>query len=298
MNIIDILAPKHETLSHGNDSYIVCSMFTPNLSGKCAELLHSVKQFNLSYSIYEVPSIHSSISINGSASSPFHKPNFIRSMLEKFRKPILYIDIDCIFRHKPSLINDIVSGGYDLAIFNWLSNERNDSYYPIYGCNYTNNRYYIYRNGLFQRSESQLICSGATQYWSGTKSSLNLLNKWAEIVELNTNSADDECLDFAFNNNDKTIKLFNFPKTYARYGYWIFDAPIIDHPDIPNPTKRQSVKMSQSEKRFYDERCTAKQREYFIKPDLILDTLSNEIYQLQSNVRIKIGNNTMPTYIY
>ena len=293
------LYPKYEFLSKDKGDYIVCAMYTPNLKEKSLDFLKSVTGFKLSYSIYEIPHIHSSISYKGVIESLFHKPNFIRSMIKKYKKPILYLDIDCILRSNPVLISEIKRGGYDLAIFNWLSNERNDTYYPINGVSQNKSRFYYFKNGIFLQSETQLICSGVVQFWNDSESSFNLLNKWSEVIEANPTSADDWCLDFAFNNSNNSLKLFNLPKSYARYAFWIFDKPVIDHPDIPTLIHNfVPLKIISNKKNLYQENCVNKLQKFYLLPNLVLDTYTNEIYQMQNDIRILIGRNILPIYIY
>jgi hypothetical protein len=45
---------------------------------------------------------------------------------------------------------------------------------------------------------------------------------------------DDHCLDVAFNYRSPDRLRFEWlPKEYARYAFWIFSDPIIDHPELP-----------------------------------------------------------------
>ena len=84
------------------------------------------------------------------------------------------------------------------------------------------------------------------------------MNFWQYVIESNNGAADDYCLDFSFNNffelYDKNIKYYWLPKSYARYAWWIFDQPIIDHPQIPNTTtKWNEVTDQNGRKRYYED---------------------------------------------
>ena len=117
-----------------------------------------------------------------------------------------------------------------------------------------------YSNSIEPICNSQLICSGAVQYCASTESSRNLLEYWQNIIEYNNGAADDYCLDFAFNNFNSTHKLnyYWLPKAYARYAWWIFDEPVIDHPQIPNTsTKWKEATDLIGRKRFYSDQFTA-----------------------------------------
>jgi hypothetical protein len=47
---------------------------------------------------------------------------------------------------------------------------------------------------------------------------------------------DDQCLGYAFNNGGSALPGLRWswlPKEYARYCWWIFSKPVIDHPQFP-----------------------------------------------------------------
>ena len=120
------LLPAREAFSGEGDGFIACGMFTRNYADKALNLENSLNKFSLPYALYEIPSIHSSISHHGNTNSSFNKPKFIRAMLDKYKLPILYLDVDCVIESAPDLINEIAGQEYDFAIFNWLKNERNE----------------------------------------------------------------------------------------------------------------------------------------------------------------------------
>jgi hypothetical protein len=102
----------------------------------------------------------------------------------------------------------------------------------------SSNQLYEFSHSIDFLSDDQLICSGAVQFWSNSIASYNLLKFWQFVITSNPSSADDCCLDLAFNNYcslyTNEINFLSLPKSYARYAWWIFDQPVIDHPDFPN----------------------------------------------------------------
>jgi hypothetical protein len=60
-----------------------------------------------------------------------------------------------------------------------------------------------------------------------------LLRAWEEQITAFPGHADDECLNVAFNLSSAPPQYFWLPKEYARYAFWIYAKPIIDHPEIP-----------------------------------------------------------------
>jgi hypothetical protein len=282
------------------DSFLVCGIFTSNYANKALKLEASLNKFGMPYALYEIPSIHSSISHHGSASPPFNKPQFIMAMLDKYKYLILYLDVDCEIERNPTLITQIIQKGRDFGIFNWLSRERNDAYGPVNLPDYENNRFYTYTHGVNFLDEAQLRCSGAVQFWGNTLQAKNLLNQWNQTVEENPNTADDISLDFAYNNNVERdlIRPFWLPKSYARYAFWIFDKPIINHPDMPDGGGQfHQIKLKEGEV-LVDERGLQRKPEIFYIPqNMFLDRLKNEIVEFQFGIPVRIKRNTIPTYI-
>jgi len=293
------LLPVKEASSGEGDSFIACGMFTRNYTTKALNLQDSLNKFGLPYALYEIPSIHSSISHHGNTSSPFNKPKFIRALLDRYKLPILYLDVDCVIENTPDLINEIARQEYDFAIFNWLKNERNDAYAPI-NTSLGPNRFYAYSHGFNVYDESQLRCSGAVQFWNNTKQAYNLLARWNAAIDKNPNAADDICLDFSYNNYfDKgMMKSYWLPKSYARYAFWIFDKPIINHPDLPHVGSQfQELKLNQGEflvdEGFFQRRAEI----FYIQPNTFLDVHKNEIVMFQNGMRLKIAKNNLPFYL-
>ena len=57
------------------------------------------------------------------------KANFISMNMKAFpKKNILYLDVDVFFVDYPERIDAISNARYDFAIYNWLSDEHNETY--------------------------------------------------------------------------------------------------------------------------------------------------------------------------
>ncbi len=300
LNPFHDLLPAREASLGDSDSFIACGMFTRSYAEKALNLQDSLNKFGLPYALYEIPSIHASISRHGNTSSPFNKPRFIRAMLQKYKLPILYLDVDCVIEDAPDLINEIARQKYDFAIFNWLGNERNDAYAPINIPNYEPNRFYTYSHGTSVYDENQLRCSGAVQFWGNTKQVDDLLVRWDMVIDENPNTADDICLDFSFNTNfnKDMMRSYWLPKSYARYAFWIFDKPIINHPDMPDAGSHfHELKLKEGEF-LVDERFLQRKSEiFYIQPNTFLDVQKNEIIMFQNGARLRIAKNNFPLYL-
>ena len=266
------------------ESYVVAAMFTPSYSQKADRLIASCEKLGLPYFIHEVPAVHRSISIRGTDDLSYTKPNFIRHQLDVHRKPVLYVDADCEFVSQPVLVGQLVKSGCDFAIHNGLASERAERFAPIELSLSPNeppikNRFYRFAGSEYWYSKSQLICSGAVQFYANSLCARSLLSRWhRNIAAFETGRADDSCLDFTFNNLSRRdwllwlLKVHWLPKAYARYPMWIYAKPIINHPDWPSPSYFNSLKGQDTKgrKRFYH--SMMERRISRFSPDSIIDT--------------------------
>ena len=62
------------------------------------------------HALFEVPQVHRSISAKGEGDLSVSKPRFIRHLLERFGKPVLYVDSDVVFRRRPGNVLSQVKG--------------------------------------------------------------------------------------------------------------------------------------------------------------------------------------------
>jgi len=294
------LRPIKESPPNGATSFMVCGMFTANYAEKALKLQDSLTNLGLSYALYEIPSIHSSISRHGKVDSEFNKPRFIAEMIGRYNLPILYLDADCVIEEEPKLIYDLASKAYDFAIFNWLSKERNDAYTSVNLAGFEANRFYTYSHGIYALDENQLRCSGAVQFWGNTELAKLLLSKWDAVIGENPHTADDISLDFSYNNNinRKLLRSFWLPKSYARYAFWIFDKPIINHPDMPDSGSQfQQIKVREGEL-LVDERSMQKKPQiFYIRPNTLLDKHKNQIVSFHNGMFYKIIDNSFLIYV-
>jgi hypothetical protein len=215
----------------GDAPFIVCAMFTSGFRHRAQRLAASLEKFGLAHSLFEVEEVHRSISVKGEGDLSVSKPRFIRFLLERFCRPVLYVDADMVLRRDPRRIVVLARKGYDFAIYNWLSDPMNDAWRPEPGTDFWK---FYFRVDL--TSKSQLMASGAVQFWNATASAFKLLSEWEEALRLYPLSEDDQCLDFAFNHGDRSnLKYCWLPKSYCRYAFWIYVEPVIDHPAFPAP---------------------------------------------------------------
>lgn len=227
----------------GEQSFIIGGMFTPAYADKAARLAASCEKFSLSYEVHEVPAVHSSISAQGSPDPSFTKANFIHHLLEKHRKPVLYVDADCEFVAQPDLILELARSRCDFAIYNWLVDDYTDIFKPVEffkdGIKTSSKRFYRYNGGVDWYSTTQLVCSGLVQFYRNSPAARALLARWQQTIMVFPGCADDQCLDFTYNNLGRRSWLYWFlktrwlPKAYARIAFWIYAEPVINHPEIP-----------------------------------------------------------------
>jgi hypothetical protein len=127
----------------------------------------------------------------------------------------------------------------EFAIYNWLASNRTDAWVPVPGQNPVSGvppRYWQFSHAVDDWSEIQLICSGCVQWWAPTLRARALLERWRDVIRKNPFVQDDHCLDVAFNFRPPDgLRVMWLPNEYARIGFWIFDEPVIDHPDLPTP---------------------------------------------------------------
>jgi hypothetical protein len=226
-----------------NSTFFVGIMTTRDYLAKGIRLLESCKAHAIPALLYEVPMVHQSVSTKGGTDLSFTKASFIRFLLDKYQKPVLYIDGDCVMLESPSHIFSLVQDGVDFGIYNWLADEHTEAYAPVsvqvqegWSTVLSTDRFYRYTHSVDYFDPAQLICSGATQFWNNTPKARELLNAWHGIIQRNPRSQDDHCLDFAYN---RLGTLFPglvprwLDKSYARYPWWPYAKPVIDHPDFP-----------------------------------------------------------------
>lgn len=297
-----------ESSAHCN--LIVCSMFTPTNDEKyfklADRLISSCKKYSLPYAVYKVSNVHTSINLDGTDSPLYTKSNFILFNMERFQdKNILYVDVDMIFMDYPQIILEIDNSETDFAIYNWLNDVHNEAYMPIVqniGGRTTFSEFYVYSHSIDYFSTEQLICSGGVQFYRNDPKAKRLLRIWQEVIERNPMVADDECLDFAFNNlsdEDEKISVRWLDKSYLRLPWWPHVRPVILHPSIPFAGgHRVSFPPDNERKRFYPEKCEKKTVPYYFPIDCIVDTKRHLLLKVKDLSIIDIRKIQQEFWIY
>lgn len=251
--------------------FMACAMFTPSYHRLAGRLVRSLDAFGLQYALFQVPDVHRSISAEGQGDLSVSKPRFIRFLLEEYKKAILCLDGDVVLRREPKQIATLTRKGCDFAIYNWLADMMNDAWRPEPG---TPLWKFYFRVDL--ASKSQLMASGAVQLWAPTDAAFSLLADWEQSLANHPLSEDDHCLDFAYNHGDRSrLKPHWLPKSYCRYGYWIYVQPVIDHPEFPAPAS--GVYQQLGSERFDKAQLKRVEKQEPFPPDLVVDAAGKQL---------------------
>jgi hypothetical protein len=234
------------TIRGGEDGpYVIGALFTAAYSEKAQRFAASCEKFGLPYVIHEVPTIHRSISSLGSDDLSYTKPNFIRHLLAAYKKPVLYVDVDCEFVAHPALLGELVRSGCDFAVYNKYADEEYTPYFVAVELNLRadeppiKNRFYRFVGSTRWYTKSQLGCFGCVLFCANSIAARALLSRWQRTTANFRGTTDEKCLDFTFNNLTRRswlswlLKVYWLPSSYARLSHWIFTKPIINHPDVP-----------------------------------------------------------------
>lgn len=272
--------------------FVVCAMFTPGADYYrfADRLVESCERFRLPYAIYEVPDVHTSISLRGTEDLSKTKANFIAHVLREIPgKGILYVDVDVLFVDEPKRVKEIAESGYDFAIYNWLADRHNEAYMPLpqgqFGGGFDMRRYaFSHHIGYF--CTDQLICSGGVQYYGASEAIRSFLEKWQEAISLCPIAADDECLDYAFNHLDPmqlSLRTAWLDKPYLRMPWWPHVKPVILHPGIPRAGNRKPLSELIRKQRFYPEWCEQKKDPLIFPPGYIVDTAEKRLIRVEGS---------------
>lgn len=283
-----------EEYAPAGNNFVVCALVTPEHDRyvRCADrLANSCRKFLLPYAIYKVPAVHKSVNLNGTENAAYTKAFFILFNLNRFRdKSVVYVDVDMVFVDNPEKIFEISNRGYDFAIYNWLQDKHNEAYVPILrevNGRYFFSEFYQYSHHIDLFSPTQLICSGGVQFYKNSPAAVRLLETWQQIIEENPGVADDECLDYAYNNEFAgagEMKAAWLEKSYLRLPWWPYVRPVILHPEIPLAGGgRPPLTGRRGKKRFYPERCTRKNDPLYFPPDSVIDTKRNLLLQMKNS---------------
>jgi hypothetical protein len=263
-----------------SQGFLVAAMYTPGYRAQASRLEASLRSLGLAHVLFEVPQVHRSISRLGGADPVFTKSAFIRYLLDRYQRPILYVDADIVFRTLPARIAEIVAAGKDFAIYNWLADPHTDAFKalrvnpsspagPIQTA-----RYLGFSHSIDHYDPEQILCSGATQLYGNTSAARALLHAWAVVIDQQPGVADDHCLDCAFNNGlaGTPVSASWLGKDYARYAWWIYVKPVIDHPDPPASGKNFApLAESLGRPRIHLDRLTIRKDAPLIPRNCIID---------------------------
>lgn len=230
----------------GTTGFAVCAFLSEGggYEHYARRLAESCRRFDLPFSIWRAPAVHKSISWRGSADTRFTKASFITHCLDRLGGAgVGYLDVDMLVLDRPEAWFAAAREGRDFAIYNWMHDPQNEAYLPANGKLVSpdpQSSFYVYSHRVAWRSSDQLNCSGATQYYADSPGARGLLARWQEAVAANPRSADDQCLNFAYNNpgaGDPAPDTLWLDKAYARCPWWPHVAPVILHPTLPNQSQ-------------------------------------------------------------
>jgi len=266
---------------------------TPSHAPFGARLSASCRAHSLPLALFEVPTVHRSISVKGSDDARYTKSQFIRFLFDRFERPVLYLDVDCVVAQHPARIDDLLAAQVDFAIFNWYAEEHTEAYVPTEvtlqdgsARRVTTDRFYRFSHSIDSLCERQLLCSGAVQWWNRTAPAVTLLEQWQRVIERSPGSADDHCLDYAFNNYPSVaapLRAAWLPKGYARIAWWIYERPFIDHPEIPATVDGfvPLVEMD-GKRRIYTQSLKQHEVAYVFPKDCLIDTETRTLFRLSN----------------
>jgi tetratricopeptide (TPR) repeat protein len=274
-------------------------MMTPSYA-RCGErLAASCREHGLDLALFEVPTVHRSISPKGSDDLCYTKANFVQLLIERYDRPVLYLDVDCVIVERPDRIDRLLADHVDFAIYNWLAEEHTEAYVRAeiepYG------RYYRFSHSIDERSDSQLMCSGAVQWYRNSAAARRLLGAWQSVLERAPGRADDECLDLAFNNQppqSPPLRAVWLEKRYARYAWWIYERPVIDHPEFPGSGQGfVPLRELDGQPRIHAAALWRPQVAYWFPKDCLIDTQTRTLLRLHEGTWRPVGSWSTPLWL-
>lgn len=288
--------------------YVVGAMRTPSHAQLGDRLTASCRAHGLPLALYEVPCVHQSIDPRGSAELPYTKANFVRFLLERHQCPVLYLDADCVFAERPALVDELLATRTDFAIFNWLAEEHTEAYVRAQialeqglepGTRF--DQLYRFSHSIDWLCPTQLLASGAVQWYANSAAAKELLSLWQGVIERSPRRADDKCLDFAFNHypaSSPTLTAAWLGKAYARYAWWIYERPVIDHPEFPSLGEGFEPFVTLDGKPRIDPIKLLPQRvSYAFPKECLLDTHSRLMYRLEAGTWRVVGTIDTPLWL-
>jgi hypothetical protein len=288
--------------------YVVGAMMTPSHARFGDRLAASCRAHGLPLALYEVPCIHRSISPRGSDDLRYTKPNFVRTLLERHQSPVLYVDVDCVFMGRPTRIDECLAARVDFAIFNWLAEEHTEAYVHAditledgLRAGTRLDKLYRFSHSIDWMCPTQLLASGAVQWYLDSAAAKELLALWQQVIERSPRSADDKCLDFAFNHypaSGTRLTAAWLDKAHARYAWWIYQRPVIDHPEFPSLGHGFEPLETLDGKARIDLAQLRGQRVSYVFPkECLLDVHSRLMYRLEAGAWHPVGAMATPLWL-
>ena len=191
-------------------SFYTAGGLYPELAGK---LKKSLNKFNLKSHIVKINK-----NFKTWVEGTHFKPNFILQSLLKFKKTVVWMDIDTEVWKFPELL----FGKHDFAIYNWIADKD----------------HHLFGKIPYDPKTKFLMCAGGVQKYSYTNASIHLLKNWIYTLKENNNrnKRGDPCLDIAFNHGTLGLRTLWLPKTYNRMdkhsSFWAnmpIDSVVINH---------------------------------------------------------------------
>lgn len=288
--------------------YVIGAMATPSHRGYAERLLASCRMHGLPLALFEVPAVHRSISPAAGDDLRFTKANFVSFLLQRHDRPVLYVDADCVFAQAPLLPLELIRQQADFAIFNWLAEEHTEAYCPVRlpvpeggGALVTGRRFYRFQHSIDALSDSQLLCSGPVQWYSPGPAARLLLRRWQAVITRSPRSPDDKCLDLAFNNypaDGPALRVFWLDKSHARYAWWIYVKPVIDHPELPHSGGGfEPLEALDGQPRIHLDELREPRVEHIFPDDCLIDVATRTLLRLQDGEWRAVRTITEPLWL-
>jgi hypothetical protein len=300
----------YEPAPSTTSGFVVGAMVTSSYNGFAERLAASCRDMELPLALFEVPHVHTSVSPNGSHDLRYTKPNFIHFLLTRYKCPILYLDADCVVVQPPTLIRQLLAERIDFSIFNWLAEEHTEAYVPFSMPVREASaqlpiidpkRFYRFSHSVDGLSDSQIICSGAVQWYGQGYAARQLLQLWHGVIERSPGCEDDCCLDWAYNNYPATAsqpRCLWLKKNYSRYAWWIYEAPVIDHPQFPGVAKGfVQLNALDGKPRVHAELLRPTQLEYILPKDRLIDVQTRTLLRMHDGAWHADGTFSTPLWL-
>jgi hypothetical protein len=199
------------------------------------------------------------------------------------------MDVDMFFVGYPKKIVRVSSEGYDFAIYNWLHDEHNEAYVPINGKIEAGNRhsdFYFFSHCIDFFCAEQLICSGGVQFYGNSDAAKKLLEHWQNFIARYPEFADDEGLDYVYNNfilHSVDLKAYWLDKSYLRLPWWPHIKPVILHTGLPTSGRNCHITEIENRRRYYLEKCKRNSGHLLFPRDWIIDTKERVLLKVVNN---------------